>query len=49
MWQVTVRNSGGLEEHQRYDSYYVRNWSVWLDFYVMAKTAFAVLAARGAY
>ncbi|HUY27499.1 MAG TPA: exopolysaccharide biosynthesis polyprenyl glycosylphosphotransferase [Candidatus Binataceae bacterium] len=48
MWQVTVRNSGGLEEHQRYDSYYVRNWSMWLDFYVMAKTAFAVLAARGA-
>jgi Undecaprenyl-phosphate galactose phosphotransferase WbaP len=49
MWQVTVRNSGGLEEHQRYDSYYVRNWSVWLDFYVMAKTAFAVVAARGAF
>jgi Undecaprenyl-phosphate galactose phosphotransferase WbaP len=49
MWQVTVRNSGGLEEHQRYDSYYVRNWSMWLDFYVMAKTAFAVLSAKGAF
>ena len=49
MWQVTVRNSGGLEEHQRYDSYYVRNWSMWLDFYVMAKTVFAVLAAKGAF
>ncbi|HVA79803.1 MAG TPA: exopolysaccharide biosynthesis polyprenyl glycosylphosphotransferase [Candidatus Binataceae bacterium] len=49
MWQVTVRSSGGLEEHQRYDSYYVRNWSMWLDFYVMARTAFAVLAARGAF
>ncbi len=49
MWQVTIRNAGGLEEHQRYDSYYVRNWSVWLDCYVMAKTAFAVIAAKGAY
>lgn len=49
MWQVTVRNSGGLEEHQRYDSYYVRNWSVWFDLYVMAKTVFAVLGTRGAF
>ena len=48
MWQVTVRNAAGLEEHQRYDSYYVRNWSVWLDIYLLAKTGFAVLSAKGA-
>jgi Undecaprenyl-phosphate galactose phosphotransferase WbaP len=48
MWQVTVRNAGALDEHQRYDSYYIRNWSVWLDVYLLAKTGVAVLSARGA-
>jgi Undecaprenyl-phosphate galactose phosphotransferase WbaP len=48
LWQVTVRSDGALDEHRRYDSYYIRNWSVWLDLYIMAKTIFAVLAARGA-
>jgi Undecaprenyl-phosphate galactose phosphotransferase WbaP len=49
LWQITVRNVGGLDEHQRYDSYYIRNWSVWLDLYILARTVAVVLAARGAF
>lgn len=49
LWQVTVRNAGSLNEHQRYDSYYIRNWSMWLDLYLLAKTGLAVLSARGAF
>jgi Undecaprenyl-phosphate galactose phosphotransferase WbaP len=49
LWQVTVRNAGALDEHQRYDSYYIRNWSMWLDVYLLAKTGLAVLSARGAF
>lgn len=49
LWQITVRNAGSLDEHQRYDSYYIRNWSMWLDIYLLAKTGLAVLSARGAF
>jgi Undecaprenyl-phosphate galactose phosphotransferase WbaP len=49
LWQITVRNGGELHEHLRYDSYYIRNWSVWLDCYILARTISAVLTARGAY
>ena len=48
MWQVMVRNSGGLEEQELFDSYYIRNWSLWLDFYIMVRTVFATLSAKGA-
>ena len=49
MWQVTVRSGGSVAEQERYDNYYIRNWSVWLDVYVLARTVTAVLTARGAY
>jgi len=49
LWQITVRNDGTLDTHQRHDSYYIRNWSVWLDLYILARTVTAVLAARGAF
>lgn len=48
MWQVMIRNSGGLEEQELFDSYYIRNWSLWLDFYIMVRTVFATLSAKGA-
>jgi lipopolysaccharide/colanic/teichoic acid biosynthesis glycosyltransferase len=48
LWQVTVRSDGGIEEQQLYDTYYIRNWSVWLDLYILARTVAAVLAGRGA-
>jgi Undecaprenyl-phosphate galactose phosphotransferase WbaP len=49
MWQVMVRSRGGIEEQSMYDTYYIRNWSIWLDFYILARTILAVLASRGAY
>jgi Undecaprenyl-phosphate galactose phosphotransferase WbaP len=48
MWQVMIRNGGGLEEQELFDSYYIRNWSLWLDFYIMVRTVFAALSAKGA-
>jgi lipopolysaccharide/colanic/teichoic acid biosynthesis glycosyltransferase len=49
MWQVTVRSSGGVEEQRVFDSYYIRNWSIWIDLHILARTVFAVLGGRGAY
>jgi Undecaprenyl-phosphate galactose phosphotransferase WbaP len=49
MWQVMVRSNGGVEEQRMHDTYYIRNWSIWLDLYILGRTIFAVLASRGAY
>jgi Undecaprenyl-phosphate galactose phosphotransferase WbaP len=48
MWQVMVRSDGGIEAQKLYDTYYIRNWSIWLDLYILARTISAVLAGRGA-
>jgi Undecaprenyl-phosphate galactose phosphotransferase WbaP len=48
MWQVMVRSEGSLKEQERYDTYYIRNWSLWLDIYLLVRTIFVVLASRGA-
>jgi Undecaprenyl-phosphate galactose phosphotransferase WbaP len=49
LWQVTVRSNGDVREQEAYDSYYIRNWSVWLDLYVLGRTVGSVLSGRGAY
>jgi Undecaprenyl-phosphate galactose phosphotransferase WbaP len=49
LWQVNVRSDGPLERQQVFDTYYIRNWSVWLDLYILARTIGAVLKGKGAY
>lgn len=49
LWQVSGRSSLSWEESVRLDLRYVENWSLGLDLLILWKTAFAVLAQRGAY
>lgn len=49
LWQVTVRSAGSTDEQESYDSYYIRNWSAWLDLYILSRTIAAVASGRGAY
>ena len=49
LWQVTVRNDTTYEERVALDERYVRNWSLWLDVYILAKTFWVVLWREGAY
>jgi lipopolysaccharide/colanic/teichoic acid biosynthesis glycosyltransferase len=49
LWQVSGRNDTTYAERVALDSYYVRNWSVWLDLYILARTMGVVLAGKGAY
>jgi Undecaprenyl-phosphate galactose phosphotransferase WbaP len=49
LWQVSGRNDTTYEERVALDTYYVRNWSVWLDFYILFRTIGTVLLRKGAY
>jgi Undecaprenyl-phosphate galactose phosphotransferase WbaP len=49
LWQVSGRNNTTYEERVSLDVYYVRNWSLWLDVYILACTAKVVLLCEGAY
>ncbi len=49
LWQVAGRSNSDIERQQYLDTYYVRNWSIWLDIHVLAETVRTVLLARGAW
>jgi lipopolysaccharide/colanic/teichoic acid biosynthesis glycosyltransferase len=44
-----MRSEGSTDDQEALDSYYLRNWSVWFDLYVLARTILAVASGRGAY
>ncbi len=49
LWQVSGRNHLTFAERVKLDRYVIQNWSVWLDLYILARTAAVLLTARGAY
>jgi lipopolysaccharide/colanic/teichoic acid biosynthesis glycosyltransferase len=49
LWQVSGRNDISYETRVKLDSFYVRNWSVWLDLCILYKTIGTVLFRNGAY
>lgn len=48
-WQVNGRNEIDPDAALKLDLFYIENWSLSLDVYVLLKTLGAVLARRGAY
>ena len=49
LWQVSGRNDVSYELRVQYDEYYVRNWSIWLDFQILFRTLKVVFQRTGAY
>lgn len=49
LWQVTARSDADLIRQQEADTYYIRNWSLWLDAWILLRTPAAVLQRKGAY
>ncbi|GEM87301.1 undecaprenyl-phosphate galactose phosphotransferase WbaP [Meiothermus granaticius] len=49
LWQISGRNDTTYAERVAMDTYYVRNWSPWLDLYILARTVGVVLFGKGAY
>ena len=49
MWQVSGRSDTTYPERVAMDTWYVRNWSVWIDIMYLFKTVKAVFQRKGAY
>ncbi len=49
LWQISGRSDIGKEGLERWDAYYVRNWSIWLDLVILVRTIRVILDRSGAY
>ncbi len=48
LWQVSGRTETSYVQRVQLDTWYVKNWSIWHDLAILAKTVPAVLQRRGA-
>ncbi len=48
LWQISGRSDTTYQQRVHLDAWYVRNWSVWHDIAILARTVPAVLSQRGA-
>ena len=48
LWQVSGRSETDYVTRVALDSYYVRNWSVWMDLWIVRRTVGEVVSGRGA-
>ena len=49
LWQISGRNDVNYETRVYFDSWYVKNWSLWTDIAILFKTISVVTARKGAY
>jgi undecaprenyl-phosphate galactose phosphotransferase len=49
LWQVSGRSTTGCTYRVKLDTWYVMNWSLWLDIAIIFKTVRVVINAEGAY
>lgn len=47
LWQVSGRNRLSFERRVELDVYYARNWSIWMDFWILGKTIREVVTRSG--
>jgi Undecaprenyl-phosphate galactose phosphotransferase WbaP len=48
-WQVSGRSDTNYEERMAFDTYYLQNWSIWLDMWILYRTIGTVVRGKGAY
>jgi len=49
LWQVSGRNNTSYDDKVQLDTYYIRNWSQWLDYYILLRPIKTVVLREGAY
>jgi len=47
LWQVNRGHRYSFDEVLAWDTYYIENWSLWLDAKIMIKTGWVILTGRG--
>jgi lipopolysaccharide/colanic/teichoic acid biosynthesis glycosyltransferase len=48
LWQIGARSSGDLTVQETLDTYYIRNWSLWMDLHILAHTVRVVFLPNAA-
>ena len=48
-WQVNGRSDRLMHLHTEDDIYYIQNYSLWMDIYILLKTPWVVVRGKGAY
>lgn len=48
-WQISGRSERPMHLHVEDDLYYINNYSIWLDLYILWRTIGAVISGKGAY
>lgn len=49
LWQVSGRTETSFSDYVRYDLFYIQNWSISLDLWILWRTFRAVTSAEGAH
>jgi len=49
LWQIRGRSDVSFDKLLRWDIWYIKNWSFWLDLYILLQTFPVVLKGKGAY
>jgi len=47
--QISGRSDLTFDEEARLDIFYLENWSIWFDFYIMLKTFSTIVKGKGSY
>ncbi len=48
LWQISGRNLVSYDKRIDLDTYYINNWSIWFDIYILARTIPVVITRQGA-
>jgi len=46
LWQVSNRADTTLSARIHFDEYYIRNWSLWLDYYILSQTVMMIIIRK---
>ncbi len=49
IWQISGRSETTFQECADLDSWYIKNWSLWYDIYILLRTVIVVFGRKGAY
>lgn len=49
IWQISGRSRTRFLDRANLDAWYIRNWSLWYDLYILLKTIVVVIKRDGAY